>query len=144
MYRSEIVKDHYMLGGREMTRDLRLIRDPFFRPLYDGHERDLKMDIIDSEEEYLLYVDLAGVKKENVSLFFNKENILEIEVKQDLEENEDARYLRRERRALNSKRRIAFDRVKEEEVDAKLENGVLEIRIPKANVGLKERTIEIK
>ena len=128
-----------------MTRDLRLIQDPFFRPLYKENERELKMDIIEKETEYLLYVDLPGVSKEDISLTFDKDNILELEVSYQLEEKEDVKYLRRERRSLNSKRRLAFDKVKEDEVVAKLENGVLEVRVPKADIAvLKERTIEIK
>jgi len=102
---------------------------PFRRSL----EADtFKVDVEDSEKEYIVHAELPGVKKEEVSLSL-EDGRLRISVQRDEEKEEkDKNYIHRERRVCSMERNIFL-----------LEHGVLKIEIPKKPHVDTSRRIEI-
>lgn len=122
-----------------------IFNDPFFSPLFKSEETsEMKVDIVENEKEFILYADVPGVDKKDVELQISDEGVLMIEVKHK-EDKKDRKFLRRERMIKQTKRSFAFEGIKSDEVEASLEKGVLEVKIPKVDLSIKkERNIEIK
>lgn len=103
-----------------------------------------KIDIKETEKEYLIEAELPGVKKEEVDLSVEDEN-LSISVNRNEEINEEGtNYLHRERRTSSMSRRIHLANAKADAINAKLEEGILTITIPKDEEASAVRKIEIE
>ena len=113
---------------------------PFRRSL----EADtFKVDVEDSEKEYIVHAELPGVNKEEVHLSL-EDGRLRISVQRDEEKEEkDKNYIHRERRVCSMERNIFLQEAGEENIKAKLEHGVLKIEIPKKPHVDTSRKIEI-
>ncbi len=86
------------------------------------------VDVIDSPEELIVYVDLPGTKKELIDLGVTEDAVT---VKARFERPAGT-YTLRERPELETSRRVKLAaEVKPEQVKAKYENGVLVVRLPK-------------
>ena len=99
------------------------------------------------EGEYLdLTVDMPGVVKDNVRLSIDDDILtLSVDAEDEKEEKEEG-YLLKERSSYKCERsvRIPVD-VKDDEVEANMENGVLHVKLPKVHPKKKEKTeIQIK
>lgn len=92
---------------------------------------DLKVDIKEDEESYTIYADLPGVKKEDINLEI-KEDILTLAVKRDEKyEEEKDNYIRKERKYGSFKRSFYIDDVDTENIKAKLDDGILKVKLKK-------------
>lgn len=113
---------------------------PFRRSLqYDT----FKIDLQETEKEYVVEAEIPGVPKENIDLSFD-EGKLKISVKK--EENKEDRsknYIHRERKYSSMERTILLADIDEQGVKAKLDNGILTINIPKKEKVEKALKIEI-
>lgn len=90
------------------------------------------VDIKETKDDFILYVSLPGVKKENVETEI-KDNLLTISGKIENKEEED-NWLRKEIPYGHFYRAFKIGaRVKTDSVKAHLKDGILEIRIPKAD-----------
>ena len=90
-----------------------------------------KLDIVNSEKEYLIEAEMPGIKKEEIDLNTEDENLC-ITVNRAANETPDGRnYVHRERRVTSMSRRIRLADAKLDAIKAKLEDGVLTITIPK-------------
>ena len=88
-------------------------------------------DVKETDNEYLLYAELPGVKKEDIKLDF-KNNYLVIGAKREDEDNEkDASYIRKECSYGEFSRTFYFDDVQQDKISAKHEDGILEVILPK-------------
>jgi len=111
--------------------------------------RTPSVDIVDSGNEYKISAELPGVSKDEVEINLT-ENGIEIssETKKETEEKKDEKndvYLRRERSYSKFYRAFTFpEEVLPDKAEAKLENGVLEIKIPKKEVKEKKHKVQIK
>jgi HSP20 family protein len=86
------------------------------------------VDVIDSPEEVVIFVDLPGTKKELIDLGVTEDAVT---VKARFERPAGT-YLLRERPESETSRRVKLQaEVKPEQVKAKYENGVLEVHLPK-------------
>ncbi|MBO4819830.1 MAG: Hsp20/alpha crystallin family protein [Firmicutes bacterium] len=94
----------------------------------------MKTDIKELEDAYQLDVELPGVKKENVTVEL-KDGALEIKVVSEVnndEKDSKGKYLRRERFYGSCSRSFYVgEDVKQEDIKAKFDNGVLTITVPK-------------
>ena len=95
------------------------------------------------DEEYVIEVRATGLKKEDVSVEFNDDGSLHIKGKTN--DSPKRKWLRREFNAASFNRSIYLpEDVDENKVSAKVENGILEIRIGKKEQEKpKKRLIEI-
>ena len=100
-------------------------------------------DIIENEKEYVVDVQLAGIKKEDISIAVEK-NVLTI--KAERKKIDDLKYNRKESYVgMYYKSFTLPDSVDEENICASLNDGVLNITIPKLeDAKLGKRQIEIK
>ena len=92
----------------------------------------MKTDIKETEDQYVLSVELPGFKKEDVKLHL-KDGYLNISASaQSEDEEKDGKFLRRERYtgAMTRSFYVGED-LSEEDVKAKFGNGVLTLSLPK-------------
>lgn len=94
----------------------------------------MKSDVKDAGDHYELTMDLPGFSKDNVKLQL-KDGVLNFQAstsKSNDEKDEDGKYLRRERFQGSCSRSFYVGKdVKEEDIKAKFENGVLTVCVPK-------------
>lgn len=103
--------------------------DSFFRPFYvDSESTFMKTDIKETDNAYMLDVEMPGYDKNDISLNFEN-GYLTISAKKTQKE-ENAHYLRKER-AVSCSRSYYMGDVDKEQIKAKYENGVLVVTIPK-------------
>ena len=128
-------------------RDMEALERAFFGNRdFLGDVGTFKTDIQDKGDHYLLEADLPGMKKEDVEISLN-DDILTVSAKYDEsnEEKKEGHYIRRERRSGVMRRSFSVDNVKADEIDAKLDNGVLTITCPKKEQKvISDRKIEIR
>lgn len=107
--------------------------EDFFKPMfYDEHLDSMRTDIKETEKEYQLEIEMPGFKKEEIKIGLENGYLTVGAEKSALEENEEtAKYLRRECRVSCQRSYYVGDKVEEENVRAKYENGMLTLVVPK-------------
>ncbi|GAA0121468.1 MULTISPECIES: heat shock protein Hsp18 [Clostridium] len=103
------------------------------------------VDLKEDEKSYVIEADLPGIKKEDICVEYNN-GYLTISAKRDeLIEDKKDNYVKKERSYGTFKRSFYVDDIDEDNIDAKFDNGVLNIVIPKLNDGkIEKKRIEIK
>lgn len=128
-------KKRNQMQGSDNIFDIDRIFDNFFNgsmmPTLYNRQGLMKVDIRDEGDSFVLEAELPGVGKEDVNLEIN-DNRLTISVNQD-EQSEDKQenYIRRERRAFSMARSFSIEGIKADAITAKMENGVLSLKMPK-------------
>lgn len=105
----------------------------------------LRTDVKENEKEYELVVDVPGLDKEDINITLEK-GYLSISVnKVKEEETKEAYYLKRERLQTGASRKFYVgETLKETDIEAKLDKGVLKVVIPKIEEKVvTEKVIEI-
>lgn len=101
------------------------------------------VDIYETMDDYFLTAQMPGVKKEDVKIKLEEGNLV-IMGRIDYEQNSKNKYVLKETEIGNYYRRFKIsESVDETKIDAKLENGILNVKLPKHD-RLKPKTIEIK
>lgn len=91
----------------------------------------IEADVTENDKAYLVSVNLPGVAKENVGIDF-KDGTIYINVKkEDAKKDKDEKYLIHERNTVYGKRSFYLGECESESIKAKLENGVLNVVVPK-------------
>ena len=94
----------------------------------------MKTDVKELDNSYELDIDLPGVKKEDVKAEL-KDGYLTVSAThgtQNDEKDENGKYIRRERYFGSASRSFYVgDQVKQEDIKAKFENGILKLTVPK-------------
>ena len=104
----------------------------WLREIGGGITCDMKTDIKETDKDYELTMNLAGVNKEDIKASIDN-GYLKIEVSHtEDKEDKDEKYLRRERYVgAMSRSFYVGDTVTEKDIKAKFDNGVLNLTIPK-------------
>ena len=90
-----------------------------------------KMDIQETDKAYLIEAELPGVKKEDINISFD-DGKLKIEViRQENKEEKTRNYIHRERSYASMMRSIILEEAASEGTKASLDNGILNIVVPK-------------
>jgi HSP20 family protein len=122
------------------------VNDKYFPILYKNSAQ-MKVDVKENENEFILEAELPGIKKEEVNLQIDNDR-LTISVQkneQTEEEKEKDNYIRRERSYSAMTRSFAIANVETDNVNAKFENGLLFITLPKKQQkAIQGKQIEIK
>ena len=102
------------------------------------------VDISEDKDNFYLHVELPGLKKDDVKVSY-EDGILTIRgEKKDVREDKDVNFHRVERSFGMFERSFRVpNRILEDKIDAKFENGVLTITLPKAEEA-KPKEIEVK
>lgn len=92
------------------------------------------VDVVDTEKEYRLHLDLPGVDDADVEAKI-EDGVLRVSGQRKARTSDDSTsYLRRERAAGAFERSFKLpDAVDSDGIEARFERGVLEIRIPKVD-----------
>ena len=115
--------------------------DDFFTDITDNKRRPIarplpgvmKTDIKENDKEYELTIELPGYKKENVNAEL-KDGYLIINAtnEKNEEEKDEKGYIRKERYVGSCSRSFFVGKnLKEEDIKAKFDNGVLTLNVPK-------------
>jgi len=122
--------DDFFTG--DLTPGRSLLRDTF------------KIDIQEKDNEYLVEAELPGINKDEIDLNIDNDNLC-ISVNRSEETNKDGKnFIHRERRSTSMSRSIRLANAKLDEISAKLDNGILNITIPKAEKAANSRKIDIE
>jgi len=119
------------------------LRDTF-PPSYYWNARQMKVDIREKENEFSLVADLPGVKKEQVNLEVDEDQLIISVVEEERKETNEEGYICRERRYGTFSRSFNLANINADKITATLENGVLSVTLPKKEAGMpKSRKIDI-
>ncbi len=94
------------------------------------------INVIESDKEFRLEVAAPGMTKEDFSIGLDPENnmVISMEKKNEKENQQEGRYLRREFSYSKFQQTIVLpNNVNKEQISAQMENGILKITIPKVN-----------
>lgn len=91
-----------------------------------------KLDVIDNEKEYLIEAELPGVDKKDITIEHNDGRLTISVLKDEKKEEKKKNYLHRERRYSTMSRTVYLEDSKPEGIKAKLNNGLLQVVVPKA------------
>jgi len=109
-----------------------------------GLMNGFKVDIRDTENSYLLEADLPGVKKEDIVVDYNDDELtIKVETKSETNEEKD-NYIRRERLCKSMKRVFLVKDINVGEISAKYEDGVLTVVAPKMIKDEKSYKIDVQ
>lgn len=105
----------------------------------------IKIDLTENDTTYTVRAEIPGMKKEDVKVQVDGNRVsISAETKQETEEKEGERVICRERYQGSSYRSFTLSSdVDESKAQAKFENGVLELTLPKKN-GKTSKQLEIK
>jgi len=118
-----------------------LFRDFFDFPL--AQNSLIKADVKETSEEYIVEADMPGIKKEDVELKCEY-GVLTITARKNEEKSEEKDgYIRKERYSGEASRCFSLRDINEENISAKLENGVLHVTLPKKAGEKQNKRIEI-
>jgi HSP20 family protein len=113
-------------------------------PVFYSNSRKMKVDIKDTENEYIFEAELPGVSKEEVNIELRNNTLTILVTKNEQVNEERDNYIRRERRQSSMARSFYVDDVDIEKIDAKFNNGILSIVLPKKEPGShKNKKIDI-
>ena len=109
-----------------------MFRDPFFTS--SNTTKLMKTDIQEKDDKYILDMDLPGYDKEDIKAQL-KDGYLTISAQKNTsndEKDEEGNYIRRERYCGTCSRSFYVgDSIKEEDIKASFNNGILELTFPK-------------
>ena len=105
------------------------------KALYGKHAKnEMKTDVRETEDGYELDIDLPGFKKDEVTAQLDN-GYLTIQASKGLDKEQKdkkGKYIRKERYAGALSRTFYLgEEIREEEIKAKFENGILSVSIPK-------------
>ena len=108
------------------------------RPLYGKHAQNMmKTDVRETDNSYELDIDLPGFKKDEIKVELDN-GYLSISAAKGLdkdEEKKDGKYIRRERYAGAMNRTFYVGgNLTQQDIQAKFEDGILKISVPKKDV----------
>ena len=132
-----------------------MLPDRLFDEMFDfegprgghGSKERMECDIYEENGNYVVEASAFGFNKEDIKVEAEDGNIIiTAEKKEDSkEENDDKKYLRRERHFRSKvQRAFYFGDIDEEEIKASFENGVLKVTVPKKKIESNRKYIDIE
>ncbi len=101
-----------------------------FSDTFGGRNKFMKTDIVMHDDSYLFTVDLPGVSKKDINISL-EDGYLVVKYEHNTESEANKKYVQRERIHESATRSFYVGDVKETDIKAKLDNGVLTINVPK-------------
>jgi len=110
-----------------------------------GAFSSFRVDVKECEDSYIVFAELPGFEKEDITLAYEGNKYLVISTRQGEEEQDtDGRYICRERRVGKFERSFYIDNISEEEITAEFKNGILVVTLPKYKPEVPKKIIDIK
>jgi HSP20 family protein len=104
-----------------------------------------RMNIMETKDNYKLELCIPGLTKEDVKLSIDAEGNLVVEMVKETknEKKEEMRYLRHEFSVEHFRQTVMLpEDIHKEQISAKVENGILDIVIPKVTVEEKKQAMQ--
>ncbi len=128
--------------------------ESLFDPLFDAFigmpietkkgNRLMKTDIEEKDDSFVVDMEMPGIKKENVKVSLN-DGTLTVSYKQDeVNDESNHHFIKKERFVTEGSRSFYLGDVDNSKVNASLENGILNIVVPKAVKPDNTQFIEVK
>ena len=122
--------------------------DFMFPTLKDSDFGKMKCDIYEKDGIYHLEMDIPGFDKKDVNIEIDDNDYLTINAEKNSENNdedENKNYIRKERSYGKYQRSFYLGDVDKDIIDAKFDNGILKITMPKKEeIKSSKKTIEIQ
>jgi HSP20 family protein len=123
--------------------------DSFFSHPFLSSERSLmsdtfKLDIEETETEYLIEAEMPGIAKDEIDISMDGDHLTIAVNREEEADNRQKNYIHKERRVSSVRRSIRLTDVKMEDIKAKVDNGILHITIPKNEQVINQRKIAIE
>ena len=94
-------------------------------------DKMMKCDIYEEDNMYHVLVEVPGFKKEDIKIEFEN-GYLKVIAENSQEENEDKKYIRKERTSMTRcERSFYFGELNEDLIKAEFKDGILNISVPK-------------
>lgn len=125
--------------------DFYTMLDEFFNDNWGGRQSNtFRVDVQETDKEYLIEAELPGVNKDEISLDLSDGN-LNISIRREEDINrDDKNYIHRERRYCSMSRSIYLADADPKGVRAKLDRGVLKISVQRHTNMEHSKRIEIE
>ncbi|CAM2907803.1 Hsp20/alpha crystallin family protein [Paenibacillus taichungensis] len=109
-----------------------MVESPFLSPFGTGVQ-SFRTDIREEENKYVVKAELPGIAKEDIDIQVEGNELIIRAKRNEMTEQKDDtnRIIRQERRSGEFIRRFYVEHIDEENIKARLENGLLELDIPK-------------
>ncbi len=105
-----------------------------------------RMNIMETKDNYKLELCIPGLTKDDVKLSIDQEGNLVVEMTKETkheEKNNDVRYLRHEFSVEHFRQTVMLpEDIHKEQISAKVENGILDIVIPKVTMDEKKQAVQ--
>ena len=104
--------------------------DLFFSNFFNTDKSYLSADIIETDKDFEIIIDVPGFSKQNIKISLENKQLTVSAIK---EENKDdnRKYLRKERLVGSFTRKFYVGDVKQEDIKASIEDGILTIKFSK-------------
>lgn len=105
---------------------------------------EMKCDIYEKDNKYYIELDAPGFDKKDINIEV-KDGYLTVKAhKKEESKDEKKNYIRKERYYGEYSRSFALGDVDIDNIDAKFENGILNITVPKKEIQENKKYIEVK
>lgn len=116
----------------------------FFDDSFFKGDESIKSDVYEKDGKLVVEMEAPGYTKEDIDISVDK-GTLSITFEKKEEEEENKKYLHRERKSYSRvSRSFYLGDVNEEEIDASFKNGILVVTAPKKKEIETKKTISIK
>lgn len=116
----------------------------FFDDSFFKGEDNIKSDVFEKDGNVVVEMEAPGYTKDDISISIDKGE-LSVTFEKKEEDEENKKYLHRERRSYSKVTRTFYlGDVSEDEIDASFKNGILVISSPKTREIETKKTINIK
>jgi HSP20 family protein len=121
------------------------LRNDFHENYLNNCKNSPATNVFETENEFKIQIQLPGFSKENLNINFQN-SFLTVKVeKENTEKQEEYKYAHREFEAYNFEKQFRVPKtVDSEKINAKFENGILNILLPKKEEALEKAPVEIK
>lgn len=120
--------------------------DNKFTPELALQNGSFKVDIQDNDSEYIVEAELAGYSKDEIKISMEDGKLTISACKNEEVDNSDEKknYVHKERKVSHMTRSMYFEDADSDKIKAKLQDGVLEINIPKKENIENKKIIDIE
>lgn len=116
----------------------------FFDDSFFKGEESIKCDVFEKDGNVCVEMEAPGYKKDDITISIDKGE-LSVTFEKKEEEEENKKYLHRERKSYSKLTRTFFlGDINEDEIDASFKNGILSLSCPKKTIVETKKTIDIK
>ncbi|MBI5324272.1 MAG: Hsp20/alpha crystallin family protein [Ignavibacteriae bacterium] len=132
---------------KEFDKMFKTVSNPETRPRVEFGGFKPRVDIQEDEKNIYFDIEVPGVKKDEVKVSVDEDNILTIKGEKKFEKKNDIKVCCRSERTFGDFERSFQlpDIASADKIEAKYENGMLYLSVPKLEpVKPKEKTVEIK